>query len=799
MAANQRDLVERLLRESILTLCRETISYKHCLEVDGIVCITAENEPQQIVIKVHEQIQRKTDGYETSVMKYENSSKSFTGGKMCFDGSPSLPPPPQPLPLSLTQSSSFSSKDCVDTNGNSSRSNRSDHQIGINGHVGLHEADDLTQEPENCSMRPNLSLSISDGSKHTTSILNSSYETLEEHSFHRSLDTTPNSLSSKVSLPSNSDFSSLLAPSTLSAVKPYTSIQCKRCEIVFPDASAFEKHNLTEHSVFTCNICYRTFTARNNLKRHIRLHTGYKPYTCNICSNSFTRKDDLKFHLLKHNYDKPYRCNQCNKGYMDRSCLSNHMRNEHNCKLMHVCPQCGEGFNNTHVFMEHKKTHPELKEFQCTLCNFTGINSLMYQKHMLTHGHKKKNYMCEPCNMQFDDPFTYTIHLKRHRIESAFCSYVCCFCENKLPTYKQFIRHEHSHAQSKTHACRLCHKQFRYPSNLREHMMVHESNVETDLSKQYWCTECNQGFGSEDFLRCHIFEVHEVNMKKENSDTKAEFSDSHIDDIESSDDDPYTGGLAEQERLQSSDKAASHEENDVDMNDNPEFEERVSALENEDDSTLVINEGDERETRATSKKTFTPPISNGDINIKQEYPDDFEDSTGSSITSDVLAMNESVRNSNAKDLSPSSPLSETKMTRKGTGTKPACFERVVTPEIPFRKSVPFTCKECGEVYQDFDSFESHSTVVHRRYVCEYCGKIFTSKPNRERHVRYHTGERPYKCDLCSQSFFRGDDLKYHRTTRHSDIRPFKCKQCGLYFSWPKDLNRHLKSHTQNDL
>ena len=63
MASNERDLVERLLRQSILTLCRETISYQHSLEVDGIVCITPENENQQIVIKVHEQIQKGWGGW----------------------------------------------------------------------------------------------------------------------------------------------------------------------------------------------------------------------------------------------------------------------------------------------------------------------------------------------------------------------------------------------------------------------------------------------------------------------------------------------------------------------------------------------------------------------------------------------------------------------------------------------------------------------------------------------------------------------------------------------------------------
>lgn len=127
------------------------------------------------------------------------------------------------------------------------------------------------------------------------------------------------------------------------------------------------------------------------------------------------------------------------------------------------------------------------------------------------------------------------------------------------------------------------------------------------------------------------------------------------------------------------------------------------------------------------------------------------------------------------------------------------FEKVITPDILFETKAPFTCEICKETFEDFVTFDQHGVKIHRRFICSYCGKAFTSRPNRERHVRYHTGEKPYKCDLCPVSFFRGDDLKYHRTTKHADVKPFTCGACQASFSYPKDLEKHLRVHPDHKL
>ncbi|XP_032593293.1 transcription factor Ouib [Drosophila grimshawi] len=108
------------------------------------------------------------------------------------------------------------------------------------------------------------------------------------------------------------------------------------------------------------------------------------------------------------------------------------------------------------------------------------------------------------------------------------------------------------------------------------------------------------------------------------------------------------------------------------------------------------------------------------------------------------------------------------------------------------------------------------------YVCELCGKYVNSKVSFDRHMRKHTGERPFACEKCSSRFLSAAELRSHCLSHtgerpfpyrycdrryvsyagrlkhertHTNERPFVCEECGKAFTNTYILKNHMLVHT----
>ncbi|KAJ8674736.1 hypothetical protein QAD02_010522 [Eretmocerus hayati] len=76
---------------------------------------------------------------------------------------------------------------------------------------------------------------------------------------------------------------------------------------------------------FACPFCGKCVRSKENLKLHVRKHTGERPFVCLFCGRAFGGKSDLTRHLRIHTGERPYHCEMCGKCFARADYLSKHL------------------------------------------------------------------------------------------------------------------------------------------------------------------------------------------------------------------------------------------------------------------------------------------------------------------------------------------------------------------------------------------------------------------------------------------------------------------------------------------
>ncbi|KAG7458589.1 hypothetical protein MATL_G00222080 [Megalops atlanticus] len=90
---------------------------------------------------------------------------------------------------------------------------------------------------------------------------------------------------------------------------------------------------------------------------------------------------------------------------------------------------------------------------------------------------------------------------------------------------------------------------------------------------------------------------------------------------------------------------------------------------------------------------------------------------------------------------------------------------------------------------------SNGPAKEKPFSCpmENCDRRFSRSDELNRHIRIHTGHKPFQCRICLRSFSRSDHLTTHTRT-HTGEKPFSCDVCGKRFARSDERKRHGRVH-----
>uniref|UniRef100_T1IL67 C2H2-type domain-containing protein n=1 Tax=Strigamia maritima TaxID=126957 RepID=T1IL67_STRMM len=208
--------------------------------------------------------------------------------------------------------------------------------------------------------------------------------------------------------------------------------RCHMCSQLFDRIGQLKYHILNHPTQandkrFPCNQCDMTFSHRQNLVRHLSVHSGEKPYPCRYCGKCFPTATNQKRHERIHEGVKPYACGHCTSLFTQSGDLKKHIRKQHS-NFFHPCAFCVKYFIDEAQLEKHLTTHGENAESnrqEVAKRNAGGMQNNKNSPSLRRGGSQKSildanKFTCSTCSKTFGNYISLRRHEQSmHNVKSA--------------------------------------------------------------------------------------------------------------------------------------------------------------------------------------------------------------------------------------------------------------------------------------------------------------------------------------------------------------------------------------------
>ena len=269
--------------------------------------------------------------------------------------------------------------------------------------------------------------------------------------------------------------------------RPYA---CSSCEKTYKDSGSLKRHTERTHLKdkrkrnFICENCGKGFFSKNEVKIHMRVHTGETPYACAYCPARFTQISALQRHQFRHTGVKTHKCLTCLKKFCTKDELNSHSA-VHSTIKKFVCSICNALFKFKNNLRKHVRSHSEDYKFICNYCgrNFSMKGNLKLHIERL---HSSKSGYCDICVKNVSNM---EVHMWKHTGERPL---KCDLCSSSFSDQNSLARHiNFRHKQPDRYKCNVDGCPLKFPS--RPMLDFHVAKLHSTV-KPFQCDKCSRGF-----------------------------------------------------------------------------------------------------------------------------------------------------------------------------------------------------------------------------------------------------------------------------------------------------------------
>ncbi|XP_059483304.1 zinc finger protein 236-like [Neocloeon triangulifer] len=634
--------------------------------------------------------------------------------------------------------------------------------------------------------------------------------------------------------------------------------RCKVCHADFKQWAQKRKHEL-KHMMdkpYQCRKCSFSFNFELNLQLHEVVHLDGPIWSCPICERKFRRLAGYKAHIFIHEKEESLTCELCGdefptQKYLDLHITENHKENGEqfdDVSISYECTMCKRIFSSCTEFKTHMKDHTKLQKslkisqprkpvggrrlgtHKCNLCDKRFAKPSLLKRHWLTHSGERP-HKCDKCDQAFSQRGSLLLHQNLHKGEKP---YKCTFCTATFVQRGNLRSHiSRTHAIAKVgeflYQCQLCTCKFKKVGSLNTHVTrYHSGSSEVQKAQE----EPKMTPGDSDILQQAIAQSGLENAQS----TKAEAA--------------APAGKVQIVADSTADGSTRHYQIKVRRHGGFRWHQCMHCVkEFKKPSDLIRHlrtHTNEKPYRCYfCQKSFTVR-STLSVHLHTHLPQKTAEcsicqkkySTAASLAvhlkSHVNAAKtntclycEQIYPTNKEHHHCEEQKRQILERRRNKIQENKLLEEKLKESLPYlhdplfasEKGIvainrkkgsssnrpedyaerPYMCTRCSCRFKKLSHLKSHEESHDgiKKFLCDDCGKAFTSKPALKLHiVAIHTKDgKTYDCNECNLKYTCWGSLKRHMLC-HAPHKSYFCPYCEKQFSYSSACRQHIKTHAK---